>query len=69
MTDSDWRAIAAATGPGDRAAAEAGVRLAYSRAGLPEPEQIRWAPRPRVRPRRAVPRRTCSPRPRPRARR
>ena len=45
-TDDHWRAIAAATGPGDRAAAEAGVRLAYSRAGLPEPEQIRWARSP-----------------------
>lgn len=46
MAELDWRAIAAATGPGDRATAEAGVRLAYSRAGLPEPEQILWARSP-----------------------
>ncbi|WNI14117.1 DUF6745 domain-containing protein [Actinacidiphila sp. ITFR-21] len=42
-----WRRIAAATGPADRAAAEAGVRLAYRRAGLPEPESVRWAASPR----------------------
>lgn len=42
----DWRAIAAATGPGDRARAEAGVRLAYTRAGLPEPERILWTDSP-----------------------
>ncbi|WP_327699635.1 DUF6745 domain-containing protein [Streptomyces sp. NBC_00459] len=42
-----WRAAAAATGPGDRAAAEAGVRLAYRRAGLPEPDRILWARSPR----------------------
>ncbi|MEV6360825.1 DUF6745 domain-containing protein [Nocardia asteroides] len=42
----DWRAIAATTGPGDRARAEAGVRLAYTRAGLPEPERILWAGSP-----------------------
>ncbi|MYS08580.1 hypothetical protein GTW71_19530, partial [Streptomyces sp. SID6041] len=29
-----WRSVAAATGPADRAAAEAGVRLAYRTAGL-----------------------------------
>lgn len=46
MTNTTWRAVAAATGAGDRARAEAGVRLAYTRAGLPEPEQIRWAPSP-----------------------
>ncbi len=38
--------MAAATGGGDRAAAETGVRLAYTRAGLPEPEQIHWAQSP-----------------------
>ncbi|MFH8484439.1 DUF6745 domain-containing protein [Streptomyces longisporoflavus] len=42
-----WRQVAAATGPADRAAAEAGVRLAYRRAGLPGPERIRWAASPR----------------------
>ncbi|WP_435847861.1 DUF6745 domain-containing protein [Streptomyces fradiae] len=43
-----WRAVAAATGPADRAAAEAGVRLAYRRAGLAEPERIVWAGSPRA---------------------
>ncbi|WOI61754.1 DUF6745 domain-containing protein [Streptomyces fradiae] len=43
-----WRAVAAATGPADRAAAEAGVRLAYRRAGLAEPERIMWAGSPRA---------------------
>lgn len=41
-----WRAVAAATGPGDRARAEAGVRLAYRRAGLREPGRIVWARSP-----------------------
>ncbi|MGW5737869.1 MULTISPECIES: DUF6745 domain-containing protein [Streptomyces] len=41
-----WRRAVAATGPADRAAAEAGVRLAYRRAGLPEPERIHWAASP-----------------------
>jgi hypothetical protein len=49
MTTVDqWRQAAVATGPADRAAAEAGVRLAYRRAGLPEPERIRWAGSPRA---------------------
>ncbi|MFG2994170.1 DUF6745 domain-containing protein [Streptomyces sp. NPDC048257] len=43
-----WRAAAAATGPADRAAAEAGVRLAYRAAGLAEPERIVWADSPRA---------------------
>ncbi|WP_278262372.1 DUF6745 domain-containing protein [Nocardia sp. AG03] len=42
----DWRAVAAAIGAGDRGAAEAGVRLAYTRAGLAEPERILWAASP-----------------------
>lgn len=47
MTEqASWRAVAAATGPGDRARADAGVRLAYRRAGLPEPERIVWARSP-----------------------
>nr|WP_107058068.1 hypothetical protein [Streptomyces globisporus] len=47
MTTADkWRAVAAATGPADRAAAEAGVRLAYRSAGLAEPERILWADSP-----------------------
>ncbi|MEU1952313.1 DUF6745 domain-containing protein [Nocardia rhamnosiphila] len=47
MTEyAEWRALSAATGPGDRAAAERGVRLAYERAGLRAPERIRWARSP-----------------------
>ncbi|MFF8958499.1 DUF6745 domain-containing protein [Streptomyces sp. NPDC014894] len=42
-----WRAVATATGPADRAAAEDGVRLAYRTAGLAEPERIIWADSPR----------------------
>ncbi|MFF8837247.1 DUF6745 domain-containing protein [Streptomyces sp. NPDC015130] len=41
-----WRAVAAATGPADRAAAEAGVRLAYRAAGLAEPARVLWADSP-----------------------
>ncbi|WP_432122266.1 DUF6745 domain-containing protein [Streptomyces sp. S1] len=41
-----WRAVAAATGPADRAAAEAGVRLAYRTAGLAPPERVLWADSP-----------------------
>ncbi|MEV7773818.1 DUF6745 domain-containing protein [Kitasatospora sp. NPDC086791] len=37
-----WRAAAAATGAGDRAAAERAVRAAYRAAGLPEPAAVRW---------------------------
>ncbi|WP_175409385.1 DUF6745 domain-containing protein [Streptomyces sp. TRM64462] len=43
---ASWRAVATATEPADRAAAEAGVRLAYRRAGLAEPERIVWAGSP-----------------------
>jgi hypothetical protein len=43
---AEWRALSAVTGPGDRAAAERGVRLAYERAGLRAPERIRWARSP-----------------------
>lgn len=47
MTETTvWRAISVATGPGDRAAAEAGVRLAYEQAGLRVPERIVWARSP-----------------------
>ncbi|MFJ8086541.1 DUF6745 domain-containing protein [Streptomyces sp. NPDC096205] len=42
-----WRQWAAAAVPADRAEAEAGVRLAYRRAGLAEPERIVWAASPR----------------------
>ncbi|MFJ4897474.1 DUF6745 domain-containing protein [Streptomyces sp. NPDC088727] len=42
-----WRAVAAATGAADRAAAEDGVRLAYRSAGLAEPEEFVWADSPR----------------------
>ncbi|MEU6841661.1 DUF6745 domain-containing protein [Streptomyces sp. NPDC046716] len=43
-----WRSVAAATGPADREAAEAGVRLAYRGAGLAEPARILWADSPRA---------------------
>ncbi|MBW1596680.1 DUF6745 domain-containing protein [Streptomyces sp. JJ38] len=43
----EWRAVAAATGAPDRAAAEAGVRRAYRSAGLAEPERFVWARSPR----------------------
>ncbi|MFJ5999359.1 DUF6745 domain-containing protein [Streptomyces sp. NPDC092370] len=43
-----WRACATATAPAERAAAEAGVRLAYRRAGLAEPERVLWADSPRA---------------------
>lgn len=43
-----WRAVAAATGTADRTAAEDGVRLAYRRAGLAEPERIVWVASPRA---------------------
>ncbi|MGW5385651.1 DUF6745 domain-containing protein [Nocardia sp. NPDC003963] len=47
MTEyAEWRALSAVTGPGDRAAAERGVRLAYERAGLRAPGRIRWARSP-----------------------
>ncbi|WP_216895143.1 DUF6745 domain-containing protein [Nocardia alni] len=42
----DWQQVSTATGSGDRTAAEAGVRLAYRRAGLPDPEHILWARSP-----------------------
>ncbi|MEE1940714.1 hypothetical protein V1L54_15095 [Streptomyces sp. TRM 70361] len=44
----EWRRVAARTGPADRAAAEAGVRLAYRAAGLDGPERIVWAGSPRA---------------------
>ncbi|MEV5434364.1 DUF6745 domain-containing protein [Streptomyces sp. NPDC052701] len=43
-----WRAWASATAPADRTAAEEGVRAAYRRAGLAEPEQVVWAGSPRA---------------------
>ncbi|WP_406728964.1 DUF6745 domain-containing protein [Streptomyces sp. GD-15H] len=42
-----WRAWAASAVPADRAAAEEGIRLAYRRVGLPEPERVVWAGSPR----------------------
>lgn len=41
-----WRTVAAATGPADREAAEAGIRRAYAQAGLAAPERIVWAGSP-----------------------
>ncbi|MGW0964988.1 DUF6745 domain-containing protein [Streptomyces sp. NPDC002516] len=46
MEQDSWRATATRTGAGDRTAAEEGVRLAYRRAGLDEPERIVWARSP-----------------------
>ncbi|WP_107309359.1 DUF6745 domain-containing protein [Streptomyces sp. TP-A0356] len=42
-----WREYATAAVPADRADAEEGVRLAYRRAGLAEPERVVWAGSPR----------------------
>ncbi|MFE2447670.1 DUF6745 domain-containing protein [Streptomyces melanosporofaciens] len=41
-----WRTVAAATGPADREAAEAGIRRAYEQAGLTAPERIVWTGSP-----------------------
>ncbi|MDI2131565.1 DUF6745 domain-containing protein [Yinghuangia seranimata] len=41
-TADTWAAVAAATGPADRAAAEAAIRDAYRAAGLAEPDKILW---------------------------
>jgi len=42
----DWQAAAFATGPTDRARAEAGVTAAYASAGLRPPERFLWVPSP-----------------------
>ncbi|SNS63119.1 DUF6745 domain-containing protein [Actinomadura mexicana] len=42
----DWQAAAFATGPADRARAEAGVAAAYTSAGLKPPERYLWVPSP-----------------------
>ncbi|MBO3680895.1 DUF6745 domain-containing protein [Streptomyces sp. NEAU-YJ-81] len=41
-----WRMVAAATGPADREAAEAGIHRAYEQAGLTAPERIVWTGSP-----------------------
>lgn len=41
-TADTWSAVAAATGPADRAEAEAGIRDAYRAAGLVAPAKILW---------------------------
>ncbi|MEV0355795.1 DUF6745 domain-containing protein [Nocardia sp. NPDC050697] len=46
MSTETWRAIAATAAPADRPAAEAAVRLAYHRAGLPAPTTVIWAGSP-----------------------
>lgn len=46
--EDQWLAAAVDTGPGDRAAAEAGVREAYRLAGLPAPSRIYWVGSPRA---------------------
>ncbi|MFC6930100.1 hypothetical protein ACFQHO_06945 [Actinomadura yumaensis] len=45
---SDWQAAAFATGPADRARAEAGIAAAYAAAGLSAPERFVWVPSPRT---------------------
>ncbi|MGX1805358.1 DUF6745 domain-containing protein [Nocardia sp. NPDC055321] len=42
----EWRAVAAATGPADRAAAEAAARRAYRAAGLAVPTRYVWVDSP-----------------------
>ncbi|GAA3885147.1 DUF6745 domain-containing protein [Streptomyces sedi] len=42
----DWRAAALTTGPSEREVAEEGVRLAYRRAGLAEPQSVEWVASP-----------------------
>ncbi|MFD1661703.1 DUF6745 domain-containing protein [Streptomyces caeni] len=46
-TVRQWRECAAAVRPADRATAEAGIRLAYRRAGLAGPDRVVWAGSPR----------------------
>ncbi|MEU3492374.1 DUF6745 domain-containing protein [Kitasatospora cineracea] len=48
LSVAHWRAVAAATGPADRATAEQAVRDAYRAAGLAEPAEFRWCPSPRA---------------------
>ncbi len=43
---ADWQSAAFATGPADRARAEAGVAAAYAAAGLDAPERYVWMPSP-----------------------
>ncbi|MGH8907318.1 MAG: DUF6745 domain-containing protein [Egibacteraceae bacterium] len=45
-TAAEWLAVGLSTAPADREAAEAGVRLAYQRAGLRPPQRILWAQSP-----------------------
>ncbi|MEV0247624.1 DUF6745 domain-containing protein [Nocardia sp. NPDC050712] len=45
-TIDSWRGVAATSGRADRPAAEAGVRRAYTAAGLAEPAHILWADSP-----------------------
>jgi hypothetical protein len=46
--EDQWLGVAVATGGGDRAAAEAGVREAYRLAGVAGPERIYWFGSPRA---------------------
>ncbi|MFJ4676107.1 MULTISPECIES: DUF6745 domain-containing protein [unclassified Kitasatospora] len=48
LSVAHWRAVAAATGPADRATVEQAVRDAYRAAGLAEPAEFRWCPSPRA---------------------
>lgn len=48
MSAADWLHIGLNTRPADRERAEAGVRNAYARAGLPAPERFEWHGSPRA---------------------
>ncbi|GLW57531.1 DUF6745 domain-containing protein [Kitasatospora phosalacinea] len=48
LSVAHWRAVAASTGPADRATAEQAVKDAYRAAGLAEPAEFRWYPSPRA---------------------
>jgi hypothetical protein len=45
---AEWLECGLTTAPADRWAAEAGVRRAYTSAGLPEPERFEWLDSPRA---------------------
>jgi hypothetical protein len=46
LSAMDWRAIAFATGPGDRTRIVDGIRAAYAGAGLAMPTRVAWLPSP-----------------------
>src|SRR5258708_36115903 len=46
LVRDEWIAHGLSTDPADRIGAEAGIRLAYQRVGLPEPARIVWTTSP-----------------------